>query len=389
MNIISSISRDSQKTIISLIYPAKSEWLKANDLEKQLSLFTVKKNIIMKAMMLTGIRAIEMREVPDPKLQNPGDVKIKMLALGVCGSDIHYYTDGKIGSQVVQYPFTVGHEGAGVVIETGSAVTRVKKGDIVAIDPAMPCWTCDQCKAGRHHTCRKLKFLGCPGQAEGCLSEFIVMPQESCFALHHGMTSDQAAISEPLSIGVYAVRRSIPMQGARVGILGYGPIGMSVMLAARAMGAETFYVTDKIEERLKMARQEGVAWAGHAEDNVVKAIKEREPLGLDVVFECCGQQEAVDQAIEIAKPGGKIMIVGIPEFDRWSMDVDDTRRKEITFQFVRRQVDCVQESLDLIHEGKIKINRMITHRFSFAQAREAFDLVAGYEDGVMKAMIDF
>lgn len=339
--------------------------------------------------MLTGIRAMEMREVPDPELQNPGDVKIRMLTLGVCGSDIHYYTDGKIGSQVVQYPFTVGHEGAGMVMETGSAVTRVKKGDLVAIDPAMPCWTCDQCKAGRHHTCRKLKFLGCPGQAEGCLSEFIVMPQESCFPLHPGMTADQAAISEPLSIGVYAVRRSIPMQGARVGILGFGPIGMSVMLAAKAMGAETFYVTDKIENRLEMARQEGVAWAGHAVDNVVRTIKQSEPLGLDVVFECCGQQEAVDQAIEIVKPGGKIMIVGIPEFDRWSMDVDDTRRKEITFQFVRRQVDCVQESLDLIHEGKIRVDRMITHRFSFAQAREAFDLVAGYEDGVMKAMIDF
>src|SRR5512137_1373554 len=114
---------------------------------------------------------------------NRNDVKIRMLVLGICGSDIHYYTTGKIGSQVVQYPFTVGHECAGIVVETGSKVTRVQKGDIIAIEPAMWCGSCDQCLAGRHHTCRKLRFLGCPGQAEGSLSEFIVMPETSCFQL--------------------------------------------------------------------------------------------------------------------------------------------------------------------------------------------------------------
>ena len=137
----------------------------------------------MKAMVLTGIRQMEMREVPDPVLSDPRDVKIKLLVLGICGSDIHYYVSGRIGSQVVSYPFTVGHESAGVVVETGKAVTRVKEGDIIAVEPAMWCGNCDQCLAGRHHTCRRLKFLGCPGQAEGALSEYIVMPENSCFPL--------------------------------------------------------------------------------------------------------------------------------------------------------------------------------------------------------------
>jgi L-iditol 2-dehydrogenase len=116
----------------------------------------------MKAMMLTGIKQIEMMDIPEPLLVNPNDVKIRMTVMGICGSDIHYYTQGQIGSQKVQYPFAVGHEGAGVVTEVGSSVKTVQPGDYIAIEPAMPCWKCDQCLSGRHHTCRNLRFLGCP-----------------------------------------------------------------------------------------------------------------------------------------------------------------------------------------------------------------------------------
>ena len=341
-------------------------------------------------MMLTGIRQMEMKEVPEPAIAHRKDVKIKMSVVGVCGSDIHYYTQGRIGSQVVEYPFPVGHEGAGLVVESGADVKRVKHGDIIAIDPAMPCWECDQCLAGRHHTCRKLKFLGCPGQAVGCLSEFIVIPEESCFPLHKGLSPDNGVISEPLAIGVYSVKQSIQVRGAKIGILGFGPIGMSVMLAAKAQGAKTFYVTDKINERLSIAKKEGAKLTlNPLTGNVVDEILGNEPLALDVVYECCGQQEAFDQAIGLLKPGGKLMGIGIPEFDKWSMSVEKTRRKEITIQFVRRQVDCVESSLDLMQTGKIDVSNMITHRFSFEKTKDAFDLVAGYGDGVMKALIDF
>src|SRR5664279_1502488 len=217
----------------------------------------------MKAMMLTGIRQMAMRQIPEPSLVNSGDVKIRMKCVGICGSDIHYYTQGQIGSQRVIYPFTVGHEGAGEVIEIGRSVERVKPGDIVAIDPAMPCHECDQCLAGRPHTCRKLRFLGCTGQAEGCLSEFIVMPEHCCLEIRDGMTFDQAAISEPLAIGVYAVKQSIPIEGTKIGILGVGPIGESVMLPAIALGAAKVYVTDKIDERLLLAKQNGAFWTGN------------------------------------------------------------------------------------------------------------------------------
>jgi L-iditol 2-dehydrogenase len=344
----------------------------------------------MKAMMLTGIRKMEMKNIPDPVLKNDNDVLIKMSVVGVCGSDIHYYVAGRIGSQVVQYPFPVGHEGAGIVVKIGRSVTQVKAGDRIAIEPAMPCWECDQCKAGRFHTCRKLRFLGCPGQADGCLTEYIVMPETSCIKIDDSLSLDEAVISEPLAIGVYAVKKSIPMPGARIGILGSGPIGMSVLLAAKAEGCEFIYMTDKLDGRLKVVKKAGATYTGNIDkQEVVKEILSLEPLMLDAVFECCGQQEAFDQAFELLKPGGKLVIVGIPEFDFWKVPADVSRRKEITIQNIRRQVDCTEDALHSMTTGKINVSLMATHRFSFSDTPRAFDMVAGYEDGVMKAMIEF
>ena len=344
----------------------------------------------MKAFVLTDIEKMELVERPMPTIQTPSDILIKMERVGVCGSDVHYFKNGKIGSQVVQFPFAVGHEGAGVVVEVGSAVTSLKIGDKIAIEPAMPCWECDQCKAGRPHTCRKLKFLGCPEQAEGCLQEYIVMPETSCVKISDSLTLDDAALSEPLAIGVYAVKQSIDMQGKKVGILGFGPIGMSVMIPALAQGASKVYVTDKLAPRLNLAQTTGASYTGNPDtSNIVSEISELEPDLLDVVFECCGKQEALDQAIQLLKPGGKLMVVGIPEFDYWSYPADDMRRKEICVQNIRRQNHCLEHTLENMANGTYNASPMVTHRFAFSETHKAFELVADYADGVMKAMIDF
>lgn len=344
----------------------------------------------MQAFKLTALRHLTLMEVPAPEIRNATDVLIKMARVGVCGSDVHYYETGRIGSQVVQYPFTVGHEGAGVVAAVGPAVTRVKTGDRIAVEPAMPCHACDQCRAGRPHTCRRLRFLGCPGQAEGCLSEYLVMPEASCFPIPGGMTLDEAALSEPLAIGAYAVKQSVPMAGAKIGILGAGPIGLSVLMPALAQGAATAYVTDKIAARLAVARRAGAAWTGNPlESDIVQEIAAAEPLLLDAVFECCGDQAAADQALRLLKPGGKLMLIGIPPtLEKYGFSVDLMRRKEICIQNVRRQNHCVQTALDLIRDRVFDVTLMLTHRFPFRDTPRAFDLVAGYRDGVVKAMID-
>ena len=343
----------------------------------------------MKAMVLTGIKKIEIVEQPDPKLQHPTDVLLRVIRAGICGSDLHYYTQGQIGDQIVRFPFCMGHECSAVVVDVEKEVTRFKPGDRVVVDPSVSCGTCDQCRIGHFHTCRKVRFLGCPGQLEGCLCDFIVMPEDCCYSAE-GLTADQAALVEPLTIGHYAVQLSGSLKGKKIGILGSGPIGLSVLLSARAAGASAIYVTDRLDYRLEAARQQGATWTGNPDRaDIVFDILRQEPMELDVVFECCGQQDAFDQGVDILKPGGKIMVVGIPEFDKWIVAVDKTRRKEITIQYVRRQADCTEKALEMMKNNEVDVSGMVTHRFHFTKAQEAFDLVAGYKDGVMKAMIDF
>ncbi|MCX7818852.1 MAG: alcohol dehydrogenase catalytic domain-containing protein [Kiritimatiellae bacterium] len=343
----------------------------------------------MKILRLTGIRQLELQSAPLPELRTPRDVRIRITRVGVCGSDIHYYAEGRIGSQVVRYPFAVGHECAGVVDAVGPAVRGVRPGDRVAVEPAVSCGACDQCRCGRPNTCRALKFLGCPDQLEGCLAEMIVMPESNCLPLPPGADEDLGALSEPFAIAVYAVRQSGPMVGRRVAVLGAGPIGLSVILAARAEGAAVVYATDPVPERRAAARRAGAVWAGDPErDDPVGELARREPLGLDVVFECCGQQSAVDQALRMLGPGGTLSMIGIPSVERISLQIDLARRREIRFQNVRRQAHCAEPALQMLASGRVDARWMITHRYPLERAAEAFELVEGLRDGVLKAMIE-
>ena len=343
----------------------------------------------MKAVKLTGIKKMEAMDVPIPEIINSDDVLIKMGVVGVCGSDIHYYDTGRIGVQIVEYPFAVGHEGAGVVEKIGSAVKNVKPGDRIVIEPSISCGECEQCKAGRPHTCLNNKFLGCPGQIEGNLVDFIIMPESQCLKLDDNQTLDDGALSEPLAIGLYANKQANTQGGEDVAILGYGPIGMSVMLMAQARGVENFIVSEKIDARLKLAAETGAELALNPDVLDVSQELKNQGKSVDIVFECCGKQEALDTAIDIVKPGGKIVIVGIPEFDRWTFTADLARRKEITLIHVRRQNHCTEETLQMMKEGKVDASKMVTHRFSFNDTDKAFEMVSNYKDGVMKAMIDF
>ena len=343
----------------------------------------------MKAIVLTGIRRMEVVDVAEPMIKNDTDVLLKVEAVGVCGSDVHYYETGRIGSRVVKYPFIIGHECAATVKATGKAVRRVKLGDKVVVDPAASCHQCDQCKQGRENTCRNLRFLGTPGEGGGCLCEYIVMPEESCYPTNEEITFEQAVLCEPFAIGVYSVLRAEMPNKANIAILGSGPIGLSCLAAAQSEQPGRIYMTDKIKERTEIAKKAGAFWVGNpAQEDIVKAILERQDLGLDVVFECAGQQETIDEAVELLKPGGRLIIVGIPREEQIWFAIDEIRRKEITIVNIRRQNNCTQKAIDLIASGKAKIDFMVTHRFSFEQAKEAFDVVSEHRDGVIKALIE-
>jgi L-iditol 2-dehydrogenase len=336
----------------------------------------------MKTMKLTGLHQMELREAPRPEIVQDTDVLIQMAQVGICGSDVHYYAEGGIGSQRVAYPWTVGHEGAGIVAEVGPAVTRVQIGDRVALDPAQPCGVCDQCRSGRPHTCRALNFLGCPGQVEGCLAEYTRMPESSCYPIPDTMSFEQAALVEPLSIAVHAARLAAALPGhspgETVGILGAGPIGLSALLAAKAAGAGRVFVSEPLAERRALAVQMG---AEAAELETVSGA-------VDVIYECSGSPEALDTGVECLAPGGRFLLIGIPSSNRISLDINNLRRKELCVQNVRRQNGCVARTIAMIASGAVDVLPMVTHRLPFAQTPHGFALVSDYQDGVVKAMVE-
>ena len=344
----------------------------------------------MQKVVLTGIRKMELVDSEVPGIINNNDVKIKLSSIGVCGSDIHYYAEGKIGTQVVRYPFVVGHECSGIITEKGKDVTNVEVGDLVVVDPAVHCGACDQCLSGRPHTCRENKFLGCPGQLEGCLSDYIVLPDFTCYPVTGKLNPVQAALIEPLSIGVYAVNLAgIQNADVAVGIFGAGPIGLSILMKLKAEGITNIGMIEPLTYRLEKAEEIGARYVINPEKgDVEKSVQEMEGLLLDVVFEASGEQEAVTNSIKVLKPGGKLVLVGIPPDARYTFDMDLMRRKELTVFNVRRQNHCVQEAIDLVISGKTDVEKMVTHRFSLKETPVAFDIVEEYKDGVIKAMIN-
>ncbi|OGD11158.1 MAG: hypothetical protein A2Y86_07875 [Candidatus Aminicenantes bacterium RBG_13_62_12] len=342
----------------------------------------------MKAALLTGIRKIEVREIPEPELTKDSEVLVRVGAVGVCGSDIHYYSEGGIGDQIVHYPFVVGHECSGTVEKVGPSVRRLKPGDRVAVDPAIVCGACDQCLAGRPNTCRRLLYLGTPNQLSGALCERIVMPEENGFLLPAGLTLEEGVLVEPLTIAVHSLKLTGEPVPDTVAVLGAGPIGLSVLLAGLAAGVRAVYVTDKIDGRVEVARRAGASWAGNPDrEDIVARIRVLAPEGLDAAYECCGDQSAFSQAVDLLKPGGRLLIIGIPSGDRISFDIHALRRKELSLHALRRQRFCVREAIDLIRNKQVDVRFMATHTFALEEARQAFELAAGYRDGVIRAII--
>jgi L-iditol 2-dehydrogenase len=342
----------------------------------------------MKAAVMTGPGKIEIREVPAPRITEEDDVLVRSRAVGVCGSDLHYYLSASVGGDRVRYPFIPGHECAGVVDTVGRDVTRVKPGDMVVIEPAVSCGTCDQCRTGRPHTCRKLLFLGHYGELTGGMAEFILAPERNCIPLPAKMTAVQGALAEPLSIGIYAAGLAGRIRGRAAAVLGAGPIGLCTAMALKAEGAGPLFVTDKVEARVRAALGAGADWSGNPDrGDIVDEILRRESLGLDLVFECCGDQAALDQAVTLLKPGGTIVVVGISLEPRVSFESGRLRRKEIRVQSVRRQNRCLEKAVGMIHAGRIRVDFLATHSFKLEDAREAYETAASRRDGVLKAIV--
>lgn len=344
----------------------------------------------MKALYLTGVRKTDIRETPVPEKKESDQVLLRTRVAGICGSDLHYFISDNVGGEKVHYPCVVGHECSAEVVEVGSGVKNLKAGDLVAVEPSISCGVCDQCLSGRFNTCRRVKFLGHPGELDGCFAEYFVMPARNLFKLPAGSSAEMAMLAEPLSIAIHAYKLAGLTSPDKVGVLGTGPIGLSLIIWLKAHGFSSIYATDRSEARVQAALKAGASWAASAEEeDVVNEIMSRQPLGLDAVFEVSGDQEAIDQAVEIVRPGGKIIQVGIPLPEKITYRISKLRRKEITIINSRRQNRCLEEALRAIFEKQIEISWLISHRFPLEQGQQAFTTAADRLDGALKVVFAF
>jgi L-iditol 2-dehydrogenase len=344
----------------------------------------------MKSIKLISKKAFgefdEVVPVPDDR----NSVLIKIASVGVCGSDMHYYKYGRIGEQLVEYPYTIGHEASGYIEKIVGDPKEFKPGQLVAIEPSVSCGQCDQCQAKRHHTCRHIQFMGAPGQLEGLMREYVTVPIQNVFQVPETFSTNEAAFVEPMSIGAYAVKLGQVSENDNIGIIGVGPIGMSVLLSLKYWGNNRHYVWDKLDYRLENAMKAGAVWIGNPDKiKIQRELRKVIPEELDIVFECCGEQDALDTALEVLKPGGKLVIVGIPAEDRISFDMGYLRRKEISIINVRRQNHSVKDAIKIVDHFRPLDDFLITHTFNFDQTNEAFKIVNDYADNVVKAAVKF
>lgn len=341
----------------------------------------------MKALFLSAPASFEVRETRLPAAPD-GWIRVRMRRVGICGSDVHYYATGRIGDQVVRYPFTLGHEGSGEVLDGAG---RFKASTQVYIEPAIACHNCDQCLAGRENTCRNLKFLGNPLEMPGCMCDQISMPPECIVALPEWMGLDEAVLLEPLSIGVYAVLRSRAAKRCSAAVVGAGPIGLSTLLAVSGAGAGQILVSEPVPERRAAAE----ALGAHASFDpgglgAAGAVVEGSKGGVDVAFDCAGTQKSIDDATHMLKPGGTLVLIGIPENEeRIFYDPHFARRREVTVVNIRRQNGCVERAIELLKNRRDAARAFITHHFAASEAKQAFDLVQQKRDGVIKALLEF
>ncbi len=341
----------------------------------------------MKAAILHGLRDVRIEERPDPE-PGTGEVLVRVKAVGVCGSDVHYYARGRIGNQIVKEPQSVGHEFMGVVERAGEGVRGIEPGARVAIEPGINCRACRLCDEGRPNLCQKVIFYGTP-PVEGAFQEYVTHPARLVFPLPENVSDIEGALLEPLGIGIHAVGIAGIETGDRIAIFGSGPIGLSVALAARASGATGIYMTDVLDYRCEFANRfvaDGVA--NPRQRDVVAWLKGLTGgEGVDVTFECAGQQECVEQCISAVRVGGRTALVGIPVGDRYDFDTHVARRKELALRHVRRSCFTVERGLRLLASGQVRLKDMATHTFPFERVKDAFETVDNHADGVVKAVV--
>jgi L-iditol 2-dehydrogenase len=315
----------------------------------------------MLAGVMTKIREVRFEKWPTP-VPGPGEVLVEVRAVGICGSDVHWYADGKLGGATVTEPLVLGHEVAGVVARVGDGVIDLSEGDSVCLEPGIPCGQCVFCRSGRYNICRSLRFYGTPrgGTNHGTFREYLTHPAQFTFKLPQGVDLESGALVEPFSIGIHSCRQAGVGVGQRVLIYGAGPIGLVTLLAARAAGAGEIWVTDPREDRLATARELGAS-------RIIPSSAGPRTVG----------------------PGGTVTMVGTFLDIDFEFDLIALMLKEARLTTVWRYVNTYPTALNLIAAGQVDLHPLITHRYPFSQLPEAMEFAREAHPGTIKVIVEF
>ncbi len=349
----------------------------------------------MTAVRLHGPADLRVEQVPHPGPPGSGEVLLRVTAVGICGSDLHSYKDAKISGATPQSPLILGHEFAGIVEAVGPGPDNLdgnfhplSPGLRVAVDPAQPCRRCEMCAQGQPNLCLHLHFCGSQLD-QGSLCQWMHMPARSCFPIPDTIDDASAALLEPLGIALHAVDLAHLQVANSVAILGAGVIGLFILQLARLSGAQPIFVSDKFPWRLELAQHYGAIPINCDQVDPVKAIlNATHGQGVDVAIEAAWADQSVQQAAEILRLGGRMVIVGISEEDRLVLKHSTVRRKGATLHLVRRMRHTYPRTIRLARSGAVDLQRIVSHRFPLEKTPEAFAMNVAYQDRVVKVMIE-
>lgn len=341
----------------------------------------------MKVAVMLGIgkMGFEERDIPQPK---DDEVLVKLEYVGICGSDLHYYESGAIGDYVVKPPFVLGHEPGGTVVEVGKNVTHLKAGDRVALEPGKTCGHCEFCRTGRYNLCPDVVFFATP-PVDGVFQEYVAHEAELCFKLPDNVSTLEGALIEPLAVGFHAARQGGAQAGQTAVVTGAGCIGLVSMMALKAMGVSKVYSVDVMDKRLDKALELGADGVinGSREDTVKKVMELTHGMGCDLVIETAGTEITTRQAVQMAKKGATIVLVGYSKTGEIKMPVSLALDKELTFKTVFRYRHIYPMAIDAVASGRVNLKGIVTNEFALDDIQEAMDESVNNKSDIVKAVV--
>ncbi len=341
----------------------------------------------MKTAVMTGIGEVELQERPIPH-PAPGEVLVKVEYVGICGSDLHYYESGRIGDFVVEPPFVLGHEAGGTVVELGEGVTHLKVGDRVALEPGRTCGQCEHCKEGRYNLCENVIFFATP-PVDGVFQEYVAHEAGLCFPIPDQMSTMEAALIEPLAVGLHAANQGGAHLGQTAVVTGAGCIGLCSLLALKAMGVSKVIQVDVMDKRLQKAAELGADAVinGKNEDTAARILELTGGKGADLAIETAGSEITAGQLIRGVKKGATIVFVGYSASGQMNLPVGMALDKELTFKTVFRYRNIYPMAIEAVASGRIRIRDIVTDTFELEDIKNALDSCVHNKADIVKGVV--